>query len=351
MKKTLLLQITLSVCTYATAQHIEIFKSNNNQPVSNQSLIYALPQTSLMITVEVTKTIILKGPYADFADKYLKLLDVPMNDSQAWSVSDITIKPLTEADPSQYYTITFKTFPEKLNHFFSLSNNGFILDFANVWQSMLNKNISNAPANEVFDPCIIDETIKEKVDTFYKTVLTDSTFSRIPVFKKEINAKTTEDIAKEAAHELIKTRKRKIKMLRGEFDFHPDGVALKVMVAELEKYEETLLAMFVGNRLTEKQHYTYTLTPQPDALSKELCYFNPAKGIQNQKGPGCSTISIQITREQEPNKSIIPEKEKNVLYIRAPLMATVVVSLDDKNIASLRVPIYQFGPVQIMPLK
>jgi hypothetical protein len=43
-------------------------------------------------------------------------------------------------------------------------------------------------------------------------VVTDSTFTRIPVFKKQIQAKTFEEMAKEAAHELIKTRKRRIKI-------------------------------------------------------------------------------------------------------------------------------------------
>ena len=351
MKNFIAAIISLSIVSCATAQHFETSKLNYNQPLTNQSLIYALPLTSISVTVEVTKTTIKKGIYAEYAEKYLKLSNVPLKDSQAFAVTNIKIHPQTEADASQYYSITFKKYPEQLQNLFTVSKNGVILDFANAWKQVVTKNLTDGvTSNPVTDPNLLEETKIEKVDTLYKTVMTDTSFVRIPVFKKQIQAKSQEEIIQETANQLLKTRRHKIKILRGEYDFHPDGDALKVMVDELSKYEETLLSLFAGTKSTEKQYYTFVFVPQPDALFKELCYFNPEKGILTEKAGNASTIAIQLTREQEPAKSMVPDRTKNTLYVRTPIMAGVSVKLEDRSLYTTRIPVYQFGPIMIMPL-
>jgi hypothetical protein len=352
MKNTLILFLALTTSVGVRAQNFESYKTTGTLPPSSQSMIYALPQSNIMITVEVAKTTIRKGVYAEYAEKYLSLHDVPMKDSQTWSISNVKVYSQMEADPSQLYVVTFKTFPERLHSLFSVSRNGVVLDFANTWKRTM---LKHAPGDQqidpVEDPNLLEETTKEKVDTFYKTVMTDSTFVRIPVFKKQIQAKTKEEIIKETANQLIKTRRHKIKILRGEYDFHPDGEALKVMVDELSKYEETLLSLFAGVKTVEKERFVFMFIPQTDIMTKELCYFNPEKGILDQKEPGSSAISIQLTKEQDPIKITLPEKTKNTLYVRAPVMVTAAVKTGDKKISSSRIPIYQFGPVMVMPLE
>jgi hypothetical protein len=352
MKNTLILFVALSISTCAIAQSFESFKISTNQPLTSQGMIYALPQSNIMVTVEVTKTIVRKGIYAEYAEKYLSLQDVPMKDSQTWAISNVKVHSQVEADPSQLYAVTFKTFPEKMNYLFSVSRNGIVLDLANAWKRTVFKHVPGGQEiDPVLDPNIMDETFKIKVDTFYKTVMTDSTFVRIPVFKKQIQAKTKEEIIQETANQLIKTRRHKIKILRGEYDFHPDGKALEVMVDELTKYEETLLSLFAGVKRAEKEYFTFMFIPQGETLSKELCYFNPEKGILDQKEPGSSVISIRVNKEQETLKVALPEKTKNTLYVRAPVMTNVTIKVDDKNLSSGRIPVYQFGPVMVMPLE
>jgi hypothetical protein len=335
------------------SQNIQTFKGSDAKLASGkQSFIYALPQTSISVTLEITRTTIRKGPYAEFAQKYLNLSNVPLTDLQTWTVSDVKLNSRVEADPAQIYSITFRAFPDKLNSFFSLSGNGIILDLANASKMSQGKALDAAiSSSAIFDPHLINETNKEKVDTFYKTVMTDSSFVRIPIFKKQIEAKTEEDLAKEVAHELIKTRKRRLKILRGEYEFHPDGAALKVMINELNNYEEQLRQMFAGISQTEKSYYTYTIVPQSDNLVKELAFIHPSKGLQDSKTPGSAVISIQVNKEQEAVKSLSPDKAQNILYIRAPIMASIMVKRDDKNLLTSRIPVYQFGPVQTMPLK
>ncbi len=336
-------------------KNVTVTKSSGTQLVSDKSIIYALPQTGISITLEVTKTIIRKGPFAAYAQKYLQISNVPEEDSESWEITDVKIGSQIEADPSQYYAITYKTYPENLSNLLSVSNKGIILDFANAWakNGYVSKTITS-DSEFLFDPRIIDETVKDKVDTFYKTVMNDTSFVRIPIFKKQTEAKTIEDVAKETAHQLIKTRKRKLKMLRGEYDFHPDGKAMELSVRELEKEEAELLTMFYGIKITKTQYVRFIEIPQTETYSKELCYFSEDQGIKDIKTEGSSAVLLQVTKEQvaqpQPNTTT-PIKTHNILYIRIPLMADIKVLQDNEELAKTRVPIYQFGTVQAIPLE
>ena len=349
MKKILILPI-LALTYTGFAQSFETFKLNGNQPVSNQSFIYALPQTCFSVTVEVTKTTIRKGVYADYAEKYLQLTNVPLKDLHSYAVTGIKVQALAEADPAQYYSVTCKTVPENLLHLFSASQSGVILNFADTWNNLMSNKLSDVNAANFSDPLLLEKTFTEKVDTTYESVMKDSIMQKIPVFKKQRQAKTQEEIIEATANQMIKTRRHKIKVLRGEYDFHPDGAALKVMVEELSKYEASLLALFAGTKITEKQYYAYNFVPQNATQSKELCYFSSQKGILTEKGSGSQAIIIQLATSQESAKGISPDKGKNILYMRAPIMSDVIIRLDDKGIFSGRFPVYQFGSVTIMPL-
>ncbi|MDP4207660.1 MAG: DUF4831 family protein [Bacteroidota bacterium] len=344
-----LLTILLLSCT--VSNDIETYKSNGKQQPEDRSIVYALPQTAITVTLEVTKTTIKKGPYAEYAQKLLAISNVSLWDSQTWAITDAKISARNEADPSQYYTITYKTYPDNLNRLFAVTNSGVILDFANSWAPQAGKLLSEKPASVLFDPCLMEPTVTEKVDTLYKTLVKDTSFTKVPVLKKQIHAKTPEEIAVEAAKELLKTRKRKIKTLRGEYDYHPDGMALKVMVDELNKQEEKYLSLFIGARLTEKLYYTFTFIPQDNATSKELCYFSTENGIQTQNTSGNAVISLQLTKEQEPAKGTSPDKSKNILYIRVPVMVGVSLKQNTTELATSRIPVYQFGSVQVLGLK
>ncbi len=342
----------LLVSSCSISKDIEVSKLTNAQSISSQSIIYALPQTNINVQIEVTKTTIIKGIYSDYASKYLNMANVPMVDTQTYSISNINIDALLEADPSQYCSITYKTYPDNLNKLLSVSNNGIILDFTNTWKNNTTVLLpDNNKLNNFSDPYLLEETSWEKADTFYKTIITDSTIVKIPVIKKQTVLKSIDDFAKEAAKELIKTRKRKLKILRGEYDFHPDGEALKVMISILNKQEDYYFALFAGNKHITKTKYVYSFVPQANSMSKEICFFSAENGILESSRVGAAPISIQIINDSEPIKIALPAKATNTLFVRTPTQSTVSVKLKGENIATARLQIYQFGVIRGMPMK
>ncbi|HEX2936444.1 MAG TPA: DUF4831 family protein [Bacteroidales bacterium] len=349
-RKLVILALFVAVSSIAFAQSFSISKFNGTQP-SNQSVIYALPQTALNVTIELTKTTLKRGMYAEYAEKYLGIKNAPFGDDERWTIDDIKLVPVNEPDPDHYYSLTFKTVPENLQSLFSMNQRGILLELSSDWK----KNylaVSNTERNDISDPYIIDDLLKEKVDTLYKTVVTDSTVTRIPVFKKQIQAKTFEEMAKEAAHELIKTRKRHIKLVRGEYEHQPDGAALRIMIDEMMKLEQFYLSQFLGEKKQEKLTHTFVVYPTNDLTPQKLGSFSAKEGIDAQSSSSENIISVQFSRDNGTDApGITPDKGQNVLYFRTPAMLKVSLFVDQTERMQTRIPFYQFGSIQSIALK
>ena len=352
-KKIISFSVYLLAIQWAvTAQSFSIEKFSGNNPLINQSIIYALPRTGLNITVELTRVTIKKGIYAEYAQKYLGLTNVPMENSENWKISAIRIVPFNEPDPDQFYSLSFKTFPENLHTLFSMENNGIVFKFSDQWKQNYYLP-TGSDAMQIDDPYYIDETIVEKVDTLYKTIMTDSTFTRIPVFKKQIIAKTAEELVKETAHELIKTRKHRLKLIRGEYDFHPDAKTLQVMIEEMKKQEDYYLALFQGQFQESKFTINYSIYPSKELASQDLGIFSKEKGMVKLGSPGTQSISLQFSKEDHQSiPNLIPNKQvQQMLYYRVPAILDVTVFIDQDEQTKVRVPFYQFGSIQVMMMK
>lgn len=349
-RKLVILALFVAVSSIAFAQSFSISKFTGTQP-SNQSVIYALPQTALNVTIELTKTTLKRGMYAEYAEKYLGIKNAPFGDDEKWTIDDIKLVPVNEPDPDHYYSLTFKTVPENLQSLFSMNQRGILLELSSDWKRNYLA-ASTDKRTDIYDPYIIDELVKEKVDTLYKTVVTDSAVTRIPVFKKQIQAKTFEEMAKEAAHELIKTRKRHIKLVRGEYEQQPDGAALKIMLEEMTKLEEFYLSLFLGDRKQEKLTHTFVVYPSNDLAPKKLGSFSVKNGMDTESSSSANIISVQFSRDNEPiAPGVTPDRGQNVLYFRTPAMLKVSLFIDQTERVQTKVPFYQFGSIQSIALK
>jgi hypothetical protein len=343
----------LIVPVLAFSQDFKISKTSDSYPISKQSIIYALPRTGFSININLIHTIITKGIYAEYAEKYLGMKDVPFKDTSYWTIAGIDLKPFNEPDPEQIYTLTFKTFPANIESLFSKNNFGIILDLSGKWQQPYKTKLDYDDTNNISDPQIIDETIVEHVDTIYKTILNDSSLIRVPVFKKQIISKTQEDLIKETAHQIIKTRKNRIKMVRGEYDFHPDAATLRIMLDEMQKQEEIYLSLFQGTKTEKKHTVTYTIIPFQDQPTINLCFFNSKNGICDQPGSNNKALSLQFSKEENKLISLLPSNINpisNVLFYRIPNYTTISLYTNGTETIKSRIPVYQFGAIQSMPI-
>ena len=91
--------------------------------------VYALPQTTFKVTVDVVKTRTIRGPYYRFAEKYLSIRNAPDRNSTSWRIERINLESVEEADPDQRYLVRQVSGQQDLSTLLELGQQGLVYDF------------------------------------------------------------------------------------------------------------------------------------------------------------------------------------------------------------------------------
>lgn len=76
--------------------------------VDGHQVFYSLPSNSLMVSLKIEKTVKAKGPYAQYAEKYLNITTGIINESEtAYSIENVKVERISQPDTSQLYAINF----------------------------------------------------------------------------------------------------------------------------------------------------------------------------------------------------------------------------------------------------
>ncbi|MDR1154875.1 MAG: DUF4831 family protein [Bacteroidales bacterium] len=321
-----------------------------SQPVGPSALVYALPQTRLYFEVELVKTLIRKGPYAEYAGRMLGLQNVPMKDAESWQIRSIRISDRQEADSKQLYTVSFTDYPQNMDRLLRFTGGGLLLD-ATVGNVVINSRSQGKNSDDFqFVNTAVRNTTVEKVDTLYKTILTDTAFVRIPVLQRKVMGKTAEEQAREAAQQIFNIRQSRLDVLTGNTDYHPEGAALKLVLQSLDTQEEQLLSLFNGAKIENRQTVTWPALPEKPSVSADLFYFSERTGIVSKNTAGAKAVWYEIGKAVVP-ASITPDQQaKNIIYYRIPQLVEISAGVDKTTLVREQVTVCQFGNIVSFPL-
>jgi len=330
---------------------IVISPHGTSQLAPGQSaLVYGLPQTRLFFEVELIKTVIKKGPYAEYANRMLGLLNVPMRDSESWQIKSIRISDRQEIDNKQLYSLSFIDYPENLDKLLRFTKEGLLLDVTVGNVLVTNQNQGKTGDDFQFVNTAVKSTTIEKVDTVYITTLNDTAFVRIPVLQRKVMNKTTEEQAREAAQQIFNIRQSRLDVLTGNTDYQPDGAALKLVLQSFDTQEEQLLSLFNGAKIENRQIVTYPALPEKPETNVDLFYFSEKAGIVSSNTAGAKTIWYETGRAVKPVSLFSEQHAKNVIYYRIPQVVEVSAGVDQNTLTREHITIYQFGNIVSFPL-
>ena len=77
-----------------------------SKPIDDVGVMFSLPKTILKVEVNINRTTLHKGPFAEFADKYFGLQNVITSEQTTYSIGDVNVTTLKEADSTQLYFIS-----------------------------------------------------------------------------------------------------------------------------------------------------------------------------------------------------------------------------------------------------
>jgi len=311
-----------------------------------------LPQTSLKIGIGYEKQVFLPGPYCDYSLKLLGINGVNRTRTEAYKINNTTVKKLVEADRDHFYTVNVieGVFDSEVIN--SLVQSGYILtDKLYAEEEIVQSggevySLDGIPYKDV----TMESNIELTKQTIYKTILTDTSFVRVPIISEQLERKTLEKKAEEAAKLILEIRSDRYYIAAGLLDPYPQSFDINTALATLDRLEDEYLSLFIGKSYTQRYYREFFVTPTGslDPQQFSLGSFSSEKGFSAE---GVSSDQIKIEIEPEgTTKSMrnllpqLPEEEMyNKLYYRIPEMTNVFILQGNKLIHHERLAIYQLG--------
>lgn len=350
MKRIFLILLPFLLVVACSAPNRFLVTGVGYEPLENNStMVYALPRTGLKVHIDYQKDVFIPGPYADFAQRQLGIEGVGKKRSEHWRIAGVSIETTTEPDLNQVYSVAgIEGTPdsEVLNR---AEEKGLILrgDYT-INTTIGTLSGQKDPGGVLFKDVTMEPNVEMKEETIYKTLITDTSFVRVPVTTEQMERKTIERKAEEAARLILEIRSDRYYLAAGLVDPLPAGFDMKTAMAGLDRLEEEYLSLFIGKSYSTHITREYFLLPagslEQERHSLEL--FSETQGI----GAGeASPVELLITPEGNARslRNLLPQEPEaelyNHFYYRIPEICDVTVVYGQKELARKRATIYQSG--------
>ena len=295
-----------------------------------EGVTYYLPRTAFRVTVIAEKTTIRPGDFYKYADRYLRLQNVPTEESIQWSLKSITLEPYGKPDKNKAYSIKIKS--KTVAPLVGLSRDGILLSI-------------NCDADESFLP-ELPKPEKGQAPENPRSYMTQEILA----------AGSTAKMAELCAQEIYDIRESKNALVRGEADNTPkDGAQLKLMLDQLDKQASALESLFSGTSQTDKEVFSFFYDPQQETDRDILFRFSQKLGLldaNNLAGEPVTasvkvmeTIPATVSSEEAAKKRA---KMEHGVYYNIPALTKINIKYNSQEFVNMETPMAQFGIVEIL---
>ena len=344
MKKiAILLMISaLSLAAMAQVQVYPYVEAPGNIKYKG-SIHYALPTTTLKMTVSVSKVQDVRGYFADYAESLLGLTNIIQQNRTYYTLNSVDVEPIRTAD---------------LNHCYrAYTNNAEIADSwaeynfkpAALAEAPLKTYTLHAASLPDFFKNYADISYTQQSEAFVDTKIIDGVVTQVPASHTKTVSKSFESKAREAADAIVKSRKDQYALAAGEQETPYSSEALQTMLSELKKWENNYMSLFTGVSISDTIVYVLYVTPENTGTTVAF-YFDANKGLNPTEGKESDAYSIHTTRLNEKYGSTI--KPEYPLYgmltrMEKPVFVTLMhknAKVHDFGIMNM----YQAGPTEVI---
>lgn len=353
MKKSNCLFIfLLLIIACSPTNNINITNIQDLASYNENSIIYSLPRSRLVLSVIAVRHYTVPGPYSNYAEKYLGIIHAPTISRTEWELNKVTLKAVEQPDPDYYFSVQTDNPAEVFHDFLTYTGEGMILQLDDHKPFVHSDVVTEDEPEPIhFTNLSVKRNLIETRDN------SASTQTQIPVdmpvTKVKQGTKTVEEKAEEAANFILKIRKRRFKLLAGQYEVFPEGVALETSIKELNKLETEYLSLFVGRCYSDTITRNFYYVPQ---INKELerhvfCRFSDETGFHDAMGAIGKPLVLELRNlnfNQVLDNLHFPfsgPTYENILFYRIPDIASVRVFYSSNTILEAELKIFQYGSV------
>jgi hypothetical protein len=322
------------------------------------SFIYALPQTSIDIQVLAEEVTTIPGPYYKFAAKYLGIENVPEKTETNWQIRDMQLSSHVEADPDYIYIVNGLSNPDDHEGIKRLLSNCLILPAEKFSFDHVNHYGYPVSSNgNLFTDLGIKRNFEAEKDIDISLVMPETDNASKPAGRNVLKEKTVEQKAEEAANFIIKLKKRRFKLVAGQYDSMPQGEAMADALQELARLEENYLSLFTGKKIVRQYRRSYSTTQPGDLESVRLLLFRFSEqegfvDIEEASGVPVVLEFKAFNKTKVLERYRLPVKQPvNLLYYRVADQVYFKLLLGEQLWAEALFPVFQTGAIVPMNLE
>lgn len=325
MKKYLLSVLCLLAALYAFSQTNVVPFSPND--AIGDGVVYYLPKTVIVVETETEQTVQKVGPFVKYAQLYLGVKDVVVEDKSVWQLTAVKLRSMAQPDENRAFKIMIA--PNTVTPFVKLNHKGIICA-VNTELPVTNKTAAKK------------SIVKEN--------LLDTAFHMNLLSQETLVANSIPKMAELAAKQIYRIRENRANLLSGENTLLPDGTALKIMLNKLEQDERELTALFVGKTFTRSTKRQFEYEPQDTESNHILFRISHRTGIVALDDLTGSPVYLNIEAFTKTVTEDVNKKgSDNGLFYAVPGKAHVEITDGVTVFAEKDFIVPQFGGVTALP--
>lgn len=306
-----LIMMATCACTMAMAQLVQ---------EDELAVVYYMPQTQVAVIVDYDKVTVTPGPFYLYAERYLGVKDVTTEASTRYEVTNIRLATHTVADLNRAYKVVNET------PWLSLTSEGLLYGY-------------NVPAPVEATPTTATTP----------TAPAATACPLMPLMEEQMVASSIAKMAEGAAKQIYHIREMRMNLLAGDVEHTPaDGLAMQLVLSELDKREQMLAELFIGTRIVESYSHTLRYVPSEDVTGHVIGRVSQYTGIVPADDLSGEPIRLTLSGNRQAYMPIEDKSEKtkelpSQIYYNLPGSAKVHVDFGQDLHTSACMAVAQFG--------
>ena len=292
---------------------------------SESSIIYYSPLTRIAIDIEYDELTDQAGMFCQYAERYLGVKADIVTNKSYFMLRRLSAAPIADADTSRAFVLSDK----------DLASTSLRLT---AHRTLAGINIGESDDMSEY----VCQDVWQQQPAELHTAL--------PLLEEQMQASSTAKMAEATAKLIYRLREARLALLAGEAEHGAtDGTALQTALAEIDRQEQQLVALFLGKRTTTTHKKTICYTPRANTDNEVLFRFSTNEGVvaaDNLIGePYMVSTVVDIVKAPVSEKKS-SQTTSPFTYLQPGYCVLTLTDLENNQLLSLSCKVAQLGIVR-----